>query len=107
MAAELRLWSFLLCAGLGSVVFAADPTMPPDWQRAPVSAAAAEPELRLQQIRISAGDALAVINDRIVRVGDQIDGAQVMAISPSSVRVKIRQNLRELSLLTITRRVSE
>lgn len=89
------------------LVLASDPMMPPQWNTAPAAPAEKEPELNLQQIRIGNNDALAVINGRIVRVGDRVDGAQVVAIFPATVRVKIRQKERELSLLTNTRHFSE
>lgn len=97
----------ILVLAMAAPAFASDPMMPPQWNSAPVVKAEKEPELNLQQIRIRSGDALAVINGRIVRVGDSIDGAKVTAILPASVRVKIRQKERELSLLTNTRRFSE
>jgi|TARA_B100000749_G_C18420167_1_gene463111 hypothetical protein len=98
----------MLWLGLAAAVFAADPTQPPPWlQRAPVSAAAADVPLRVQQILIRKGDNRAVINNRLVQAGDVVDGAQVMAIYADKVVVKIRQKRHELSLLVNTRRISE
>ncbi len=100
----LMLWLGLVAAA----AFAADPTQPPPWlQQTPVTAAVADVPLRVQQILIREGDNRAVINSRLVRTGDLIDGAQVMAIYADKVVVNIRQKRHELSLLINTRHISE
>lgn len=94
----------LLCCLALPAALAGDPTMPPGWAQPAVPATTrGEPVvLTLQQVLIRGGSAVAVINNQLVRTGDYVDGAKVVAISASSVRVKIRQQERELSLLTDT-----
>lgn len=86
---------------------AGDPTRPPGWGSAAAVAATPMPELTLQQVSIRGDQALAVINNQVVRKGDRIDGAQVLAILPGRVLIKFRQKTLELSLLTDTRRSSQ
>lgn len=88
---------------------AADPTRPPGWGGVVETESRPQPlpELTLQQIRVSASDAVAVINNQLVRVGDRIDGAQIIAIKNGVVTIKIQQKRQELSLLNHTRQSSE
>lgn len=91
-----------------AVVFAADPTQPPPWLHAsPDSIAAPQAPIVVQQILIRSSGNRAVINNQLVRTGDQVDGAEVIAIYADRIVVKIRQKHHELSLLTDTRRISE
>jgi len=98
---------FSVCLAWSVVALAADPTRPPDWMTNTVHESQPLPVLTLQQIRVSPTDAVAVINNQLVRVGDNIDGAQVLAIKAGVVTVKIRQKRQELSLLNNTRQDSE
>ncbi len=98
---------FFVCLGISMAVLAADPTRPPDWMTTTVQESQPLPVLTLQQVRVSPTDAVAVINNQLVRVGDKIDGAQVLAIKAGVVTVKIRQKRQELSLLNNTRQDSE
>tara|TARA_Y100000782_G_scaffold106960_1_gene128441 strand:+ start:294 stop:617 length:324 start_codon:yes stop_codon:yes gene_type:complete len=79
---------------------AGDPMRPPQWHN---SAPQTEPEvavpLSLQQIRWRGQGASAVINNQLVRTGDLVDGARVLAIKPDRVTIKIRKKVIELSLL--------
>jgi hypothetical protein len=50
----------------------------------------AEPELRLQAISERDGQPIAIINDHLVRVGDEVDGLRVLAIRGAEVDVEVR-----------------
>lgn len=102
-----RFMAVALLIALSAVARSADPTQPPHWLQPALRKSEPLPELTLQQIRISDSDAVAVINNRLVRVGDDIDGATVIAIKAGTVDVKIRQKRQKLSLLNNTRQYSE
>ncbi len=83
LAIWLVLWlpqGGLLAAGLP------DPTRPP--HRHQMQGANAVPKgqgWQLTMTRVSAHDRIAVLNDRLVVVGDRVGGARVVAIKPSGV----------------------
>jgi hypothetical protein len=55
---------------------------------APAAMPAAEPVLRLQAISQRDGQPIAIVNDHLVRVGDEIDGIRVLAIRAEEVDVE-------------------
>jgi len=60
---------------------------------ATATAASAErglPGLRLQAISVRDGQPIAILSDRLVRVGDEFDGVRVIAIRESEVDVEVR-----------------
>ena len=74
----------------------AGPSTPPVEIRPPASKMDAGPDVdelkdrfRLRGIVRAPGDALAVVNGAVVRVGDRIDGAEVIAIEPRRVRLRV------------------
>ncbi len=74
-----------------------DPTRPPDYrQRAPEepAPAAQEQPLELASILIGPGRRVAVINQRLVREGDDVAGARVQSIERD--RVILRRGTSEL-----------
>jgi len=65
--------------------------------RAPVAAVAPPPAaehgaggLRLQAISARDGQPVAIINDHLVRIGDEFDGVRVLAIREAEVDVEVR-----------------
>jgi len=50
----------------------------------------ADPEPRLQAISERDGQPIAIINDHLVRVGDEVDGLRVLAIRGAEVDVEVR-----------------
>jgi len=56
----------------------------------PLAPRPAEPELRLQAISERDGQPIAIINDHLVRVGDEVDGIRVLAIRGAEVDVEVR-----------------
>lgn len=64
-----------------------DPMRPPARRDAPAVASVAQgaKAWRLTMTRISGRDRVAVVNDKLVAVGERVDGARVLAITPSSV----------------------
>jgi hypothetical protein len=63
-----------------------DPTRPAGSGAVSVQATAAPPtEWRLSLTRIAGGEGLARLNGRLVRPGDRLEGATVLAVAPGSV----------------------
>lgn len=82
----MGLWSALMgpSALAGEL---SDPTRPPNRQpvrvqKAPVTGPS---DWRLTMIRISPRERVAVVNGRVVRPGDRIKGARVVAVGPEAV----------------------
>lgn len=70
-----------------------DPTQPPGLMPAPARSAPAAPKgprWRLHSILISPQRRSAVINEQLVGLGDRINGAVVIEIQASSVRLRSR-----------------
>ena len=67
-----------------------DPTRPPGYRLALPGGKVAARAVRysLSSVRISSLHRSAVVNDRSVEQGDIINGAKVVAINPSSVKLK-------------------
>jgi hypothetical protein len=56
---------------------------------ASASASVSAPPLRLQAVSERDGQPIAMVNDRLLRVGDEIGGMRVLAIRPDEVDVEI------------------
>jgi len=56
----------------------------------PLAPRPAHPDLRLQAISERDGQPIAIINDHLVRVGDEVDGIRVLAIRGAEVDVDVR-----------------
>ena len=48
------------------------------------------PALRLQAVSERDGQPIAIVNDRLVRVGDELEGMRVLAIRPDEVDLEIK-----------------
>jgi hypothetical protein len=76
---------------------------PPQVQAAPTVEGDAAPQaqavLRLQAIKSERGRRVAVINGRVVRVGDEVDGATVTGIAANSVVILVEGKSSALKLL--------
>lgn len=107
------LGTLILLAMLPVVVHAEDPTAPPSWARTSVVRESAaehavvvhQPLPRLQQI-VLGKEARAVINGRLLAVGDEIAGYRLQAIKSHSVLLMSRQGAKQLSLIEETLRDS-
>jgi len=75
-----------------------DPTRPPGY-RLPGSGKAPFRGWHLSGIWIRAGQRLALINGRLVRPGQHIDGAQLLAVSPTAVRLRKGERIITVRLL--------
>jgi hypothetical protein len=80
-----------------SVVATVAPPVPAPGRRetraaapSPLAPRPAEPELRLQAISERDGQPIAIINDHLVRVGDEVAGLRVLAIRGAEVDVEVR-----------------
>ena len=80
-----------------------DPTRPPGYRLVlPGGKTAAATTIRfsLSSVRISSTRRTAVINDRMVEAGDKVNGAKVVAIFPSSVKLKKQGKVFTVRLLS-------
>lgn len=80
-----------------------DPTRPPGYRLVlPGGKKLAATTIRfsLSSVRISSTRRTAVINDRMVEAGDKINGAKVIAIYPSSVKLKKQNKVFTVRLLS-------
>lgn len=80
-----------------------DPTRPPGYRLVlpgGKNAAATAIRFSLSSVRISSTRRTAVINDRMVEAGDKINGAKVLAIYPSSVKLKKQNKVFTVRLLS-------
>lgn len=64
-----------------------DPTRPPSTPD-PRHAPAARPHWRVTSVMIAPARRVAVVNGRLVRVGDRVGGARVIAVLPEGVRLQ-------------------
>ncbi len=104
----------LLCALLAAALWPGtgiaepplrDPTRPPDLRPAKAQKAPAARRWHLAFTLVSGGRRSAVINGRIVGVGERIAGARVLAIEPGRVRLRARG--REFNLLLLPQNVKK
>jgi len=90
----------LALVGASSAVPLDDPTRPPTAQSAKVHKAARKPlRWTLSSTLVSAQRRTAVINGRVVGVGEKINGARVVAILPS--KVHLRRKGRDITLVLL------
>lgn len=91
---RLRGCVLLMAVLLGATPVAAgelkDPTRPPSVKAAgaPAAAAAARRTWSLTSILVSPSRRVAVINGKALRVGQRIDGAELVEIQPHAVKFK-------------------
>ncbi len=71
-----------------------DPTRPFD-----ISSSRHDSRLALSAIMIGSGKRIAVINGRIVHIGDQVGFAKVVSIEPNQVQLISSQGMETLTLL--------
>ncbi len=65
-----------------------DPTRPPGHRLALPNGQKVVTRYVVSSVRLSATRRSAIINDRSVEIGDTVNGARVIAIYPSSVKLK-------------------
>ena len=103
MAQRLNM-RLLLLAALGACPAAyaqgalVDPTRPPTVMPAEAAGDAAAPAGRLQSILISGARKLAVIDGVTVPLGGKVDGATLVAIDETGVRLKRGEAIETLKL---------
>ncbi len=91
----------ILIAGLamlqltGSVQAASreDPLRPPDYSKSPVMPKTMNKTWYVNEILASEGRRLAIVNNRMVKAGDSVDGAKVLDISPDRVTLKYENRI--------------
>ncbi len=104
MSRAVLLLMLLGLAGAASAEVLDDPTRPPGYRLAAPGGKAAGPRgWRLSGIWIREGERLALINGRLVRPGQTIDGARLLAITPTTVR--LQRGERTLTVRLLPRRV--
>jgi len=79
-----------------------DPTRPPGFRLAlPGGKTSATTNyFSVSSIRLSATQRIAIINDRTVETGDRVNGAKVVAIYPSAVKLKKQGKIFTVRLIT-------
>lgn len=87
---ELFLVLTSLLAGISiTAVALEDPTQPPDFVSSGNATSSAQlPRWVVSSILISKDRHLAVVNGKTVKRGEEIDGARVVSISPTAVRLR-------------------
>jgi len=65
-----------------------DPMRPHVVVRSTASAARADDGLRLTAVLVSESRRIAVINGQFYRVGDRVNGDEIVAIEPGSIRIQ-------------------
>ncbi|HEY5602386.1 MAG TPA: hypothetical protein VIM41_04690 [Gammaproteobacteria bacterium] len=83
-----------------------DPTRPPGLDALPpstISSVKEAPRWVLSSILVSPERRTAVVNDRVVAVGDRVSGAVVIEIEPATVR--LRSNAGDLTLILLKKNV--
>lgn len=83
-----------------------DPTRPPTAEAKTSDVLAKKtqrPRWTLHSTLVSSGRRTAVINDRVVSQGDRINGAAVISIQPSAVR--LREKGREVTLMMLKKNI--
>ena len=83
----------------------ADPTRPPNMKSMAkgVTKKQNRPRWVLSSTLVSTSRRSAVINDKVVVVGDRVNGARVVSIRPSSVRLQV--NGRDITLVMLKKDV--
>jgi len=78
-----------------------DPTRPPGYRLAlPGGKKATTTYFSVSSIRLSSTQRVAIINDRTVEAGDRVNGAKVLAIYPSSVKLKRQGKIFTVRLIS-------
>jgi len=101
-----RLLTLALCLHLGTATVMAvqldDPTRPPGHRLVLPGGKAAKGKTRwhLSAVYIADGHRSAVINGRLRKKGEMIDGARVVAILPAKVRLQKNKQQFTIRLLT-------
>ncbi len=95
----------LLISGVVPAAPLDDPTRPPVAQQPAKAHKAVHKPIRwtLNSTLVSVQRRAAVINDRVVGVGEKINGARVVEILPMAVR--LRHNGRELTLVLLKKNI--
>ncbi|MDA3868515.1 MAG: hypothetical protein PF589_00895 [Gammaproteobacteria bacterium] len=101
----------LACTANAYATGMGDPLRPPEYQsKADVASAVAiaKPQWHVNEILFSGARRIAVINDRVVAIGDHINGAKVVDIKPERVVLQYKNsfiNARLKSVLVKKRRI--
>ncbi len=98
----------LLLAGLTGLVQAEvldDPTRPPGYRLSAPGTKARAPGWHLSGIWIHEGRRLALINGRLVRPGQMVDGAKLVAVTPTTA--KLQRGGRIITVRLVPRRIKQ
>ncbi len=94
----------LLAAPLAAADLQRDPTRPPS-QSLPAAVVSPVGSWKVSSILVSSERRVATINGRTVQEGELIDGARVVRIEPTTVR--LRSGQQELSIHLSNRRIKK
>lgn len=76
------------CAGAVAAGTLHDPLRPPAVFSNPVAATRSAPSWQLASTLVAGDQRSAVINGRVLGLGDRVDGAEVVDIQPGAVRLR-------------------
>lgn len=120
VSSRVTIIGFLMLVWVLPVQAIFDPTRPPGLSSVPATAARAVekgPRWVLKSTLVSPQRRTAVINDRVVGLGDRVRGATVIEISPSRVRLRsrgaditlvmLKKNIKTLSRQATTRQIRQ
>ena len=106
LKAVLSLVMFAMLLWMSPLLAMDDPTRPPTAKATssyvPTNKSRG-PRWTLHSTLVSSGRRTAVINDRVVAQGDRINGATVVSIEPSAVRLK--EKGREVTLVMLKKNI--
>ncbi len=78
----------LVAGGSAAAEELPDPMRPPNiWARSTTAPVSAPSDWQLHMTRISAGQRFAVLNGRLVKPGDEVSGARVVAVGRNAVEL--------------------
>ena len=97
---SITLVMLLLAPALNLHATLDDPTRPPGHRLVLPGGKAAGPSWHVNAIRIGEQQRSAIVNGRRVTLGDRIDGARVIDIQPSHVRLRYKQQDIAVRLVT-------
>ncbi len=94
-------WSawLLLCAQPATAADIADPTRPPSGFSEQPREAPREVPMRVDSLFLMGNRSYAIVDGRVVKVGDRLDGGRISKIDESGIWLKTPTGPRQLKLL--------
>jgi hypothetical protein len=103
LLSALLLTGLVALTGVGQAGSLKDPLRPPVFVAKPATKNTSTPSWRLASTLVAGDQRSAVINGRVLGLGDRVDGAEVVDIQPGQVRLRRADSAREF-LVKLERR---